>query len=102
MSRLDPRATAESWQKSGLKLTDLNIDATDDRFAFLAQHLVNGVEAVSNEDELDQLIAQRDVESIFTYIEKNYEAVNKSVLRSVTQKIMRACIKGRRAGMSSR
>ena len=93
MSRVNPRATAECWQKSGLKLSDLNISGSDDKLSFLAQPLVNGGETATG-DELSDVIASRDVNSIFTFVEKKYPTLSKSMLRRLTQKVMMACIDG--------
>ena len=93
MSRVNPRATAECWQKSGLKLSDLNISGSDDRLTFLTQPLVNGGETVTG-DELSDVIAKGDVNSIFTFVDKEYPTISKSMLRRLTQKVMMACIDG--------
>ena len=96
MSRVNQRATAECWQKSGLKLSDLNISGSDDKLAFLDQPLVNGGEPGTGAtgDELSDVIAGGDVNSIFTFVEKKYPTLSKSMLRRLTRQVMMACIDG--------
>jgi len=91
MSRMNQEVTAESWQKSGLTLSDLNINQSDERFSFLAKSLVNGQDDVFG-DEFDDIIAKRDVNSIFTFVDNKYPTLTKPVLRGLTQKVMMACI----------
>ena len=93
MSRVNPIATAERWQKSGLTLSDLNISESEDRLAFLAQPLVNGGETVPG-DELSDVIARKDVNSIFEFVDQKYPTLSKSTLRRLTQKVMMACVDG--------
>jgi len=76
-----------------LTFSDLNLSGSDDKLAFLAEPLLNGGETVTG-DELSAVIATGDVNSIFTFVEKNYPALSKSMLRRLTQKVMMACIDG--------
>jgi len=93
MSRMNPKATAETLHKSGLKLSDLNINGSDDKLAFLAKPLENGVEEVVG-DELDEAIAKKDVNSIFNFVDNKYPTLTKPIVRGLTQKVMMACIDG--------
>jgi len=91
MSRMNQEVTAESWQKSGLTLSDLKINQSDERFSFLAKPLVNGLDDVFGE-EFDEIIGRRDVNSIFIFVDNKYPTLTKPILRGLTQKVMMACI----------
>ena len=97
MARMNQEATVESWHKSGLSLADLNINESDERFAFLSKPLVNGLEDVIG-DGLDDALTKRDVHSVYAFIDKKYPTLNKSILRGLTQKIIMACIERKGQG----